>query len=156
MKVIFLDIDGVLNFASCEARAPGGFIGISEARVKLLRQIVDATGARIVLTSTWKMEWSKDDEECTANGLYLTKKLRRHGLHILDKTKEASPSMRGKGINDWLKKNDHVTDWIVLDDDIFPDYEAEGIMPHLIKTSFSNGGMNENDAAKAIELLGGK
>lgn len=34
MKVIFLDVDGVLNFTGTEARAPGGCLGLASAPVK--------------------------------------------------------------------------------------------------------------------------
>ena len=65
MKVIFLDIDGVLNYATTAARAPCGCIGIAEPAVRNLKKIIDATGAKIVLTSTWKSEWNIDADKCT-------------------------------------------------------------------------------------------
>lgn len=87
MKVIFLDVDGVLNFTGTEARAPSGALGLASAPVKQLRNIIKATGAYIVLTSTWKGDWDFDEEKCTADGKYLVRKLKREGLHILDKTR---------------------------------------------------------------------
>lgn len=154
MKVIFLDIDGVLNFAKTEARAPGGFIGIAEPSVKKLRSIVDATGAKLVLTSTWKSEWSINQEECTPDGIYLDKKLRRHGMHILDKTMDHIDN-RGEGIHNWLSRHTHVDTWIVLDDDVFPDYEEYDILHHLVQTSFKEGGLQEQHVLQAISLLNG-
>ena len=152
MKVIFLDIDGVLNYAKTEARAPCGCIGIAEPSVRNLKKIIDKTGAKIVLTSTWKDEWEIDADNCTPMGIYLDKKLKRHGIHILDKTKDHIDN-RGEGIQNWLTRHDHVKDWIVLDDDIFPDYQAQNIIPHLIKTSFANGGLLEEHVLQAIEML---
>ena len=54
MKVIFLDIDGVLNNEYSKTRAPSGVIGIDGDKVKRLRKIVESTGAKLVLTSSWK------------------------------------------------------------------------------------------------------
>jgi len=151
MKVIFLDIDGVLNFAGTEARAPGGCLGIAEPCVKRLRRIVDNTGAKIVLTSTWKDEWCFDESSCSAMGIYLVKKLKRHGMHILDKTKDHVDN-RGEGIIEWLQRHDNVRDWIVLDDDTFRDYDRCGIMPRFIHTSFANG-LQDEHVQSAIKLL---
>lgn len=152
MKVIFLDVDGVLNFAKTEARTASGALGIASAPVRHLRDIIKATGAYIVLTSTWKDEWSFNEEDCSPDGLYLVRKLKREGLHILDKTKDMIMN-RGQGIQEWLDKHKGVESWVVLDDEVFPDYESRGIMPHLVETSFGADGLNQTLAAKAIEIL---
>ena len=51
MKVIFLDVDGVLNsqqlFEKCE---DDQLISVDEDNIKNLKTIVDATGAKIVLS----------------------------------------------------------------------------------------------------------
>lgn len=63
MKIIFLDIDGVLN-ADCDfggRSKPNPFVtdnygrqyaGICTSHLKVLKEIVDRTDAKIVLTST--------------------------------------------------------------------------------------------------------
>ena len=152
MKVIFLDVDGVLNYIKTEARAPSGTLGIASAPVKQLRNIVKETGAFIVLTSTWKEDWEFDEERCTPDGQYLVRKLKREGLHILDKTHDRV-SDRGHGIRDWLNRHPGTDFWVVLDDDIFPDYEECGIMPHLVQSSIGANGLNAELAAKAIKIL---
>lgn len=155
MKVIFLDIDGVLNFNSCKAREPNGCIGISDAAVKNLAKIVQETKAVIVLTSTWKMFWEpnmRSTEQDSATGQYLQNKLLKQKILILDKTKDHVDN-RGEGIKNWLSDHPQVTNWIVLDDDVFPDYEEQGIMEHLIKTNFYTGGLKEEHIIKAIDYL---
>ena len=62
MKVIFLDVDGVLNCQKTEAKCRG-FIGVDSKKVKLLKKIVDATDAKIVLSSSWKIGWWKYHKE---------------------------------------------------------------------------------------------
>ena len=52
VRIIFLDIDGVLNYGGCPDRAPSHCMGIANEKLLLLKQIVDATNAKIVLVST--------------------------------------------------------------------------------------------------------
>ena len=151
MKIIFLDVDGVLNSSETED-VFRGFIGLDRSGIKLLKEIVDATGAEIVLISSWKSRWYKDHKNCQDNlANYLDKRLSEESLKILDKT-EGSSFDRGHVIIDWL--SEHTTDsWIVLDDEIFEDYEECGIMPNLVKTSFYDGGLKEKHVEMAINLL---
>jgi len=53
MKVIFLDIDGVLNCSS-EGPVIGSVLDICPKRLDMLKQIVEQTGAVIVVSSTWR------------------------------------------------------------------------------------------------------
>lgn len=153
-KVIFLDIDGVLNCISTKARCQG-CIGIDDLKVKLLKQIIDNTNAKIVLTSTWKTEWNKNLEECDYTGKYLNNKLKKQKLWILDKT-EDNVENRGQGIYNWIKKY-NIKHWVVLDDEIFKDYKKYGIKRYLVKTEFydDNGGLQEEHVEKAIKILNG-
>ena len=149
-KIVFLDVDGVLNCTDSEDRFHG-CIGIDYCGVKLLREIIDATGAEIVITSTWKLSWNKDGAHPYDLGAYLDERLAEEGLTIIDKT-GGSMNKRGHGIVEWL--SEHPTDsWIVLDDEIFDDYEECGILHHLVKTSFYDGGLKEKHVEMAIQML---
>lgn len=114
MKVIFLDIDGVLNSVDSEDHFHG-FIGLDYSGIKLLKEIVDATEAKIVLVSTWKLSWEKNNKSRPDGlGAYLDQRLAEEGMVIVDKT-GGQMSERGHGILDWL--SEYPTDtWIVLDD----------------------------------------
>ena len=57
MKLIFLDVDGVLNRVQTKTQAPSGCTGIETELVKNLAKIVNETNALIILTSDWKVEW---------------------------------------------------------------------------------------------------
>lgn len=150
-KIIFLDVDGVLNSNDTEDTFRG-YIGLDYSGIKLLREIVDATGAEIVLVSSWKSRWYKDHKDCQDNlANYLDERLAEEGLKIIDKT-EGSSFERGAGIVDWLSKHP-VELWIVLDDEVFPDYEEYGIMPHLVKTSFYDGGLKDRHVELAVKML---
>jgi hypothetical protein len=149
-KIIFLDVDGVLNSNDTEDVFKG-FIGLDNSGIKLLREIIGATKAEIVLVSSWKHRWYKDDKDRQDNlANYLDQRLAAEGLKIIDKTEGTSD--RGTGIVKWL--SEHPTEsWIVFDDEIFPDYEECGIIPHLVKTSFYDGGLKDKHVEMAIKML---
>lgn len=153
-KVIFLDVDGVLNDAATDEKSICGFIGIDDTMVMNLKHIVDNTDATIILTSTWKSEWEKNPDHCDLDGEYLNGKLNAHGIHIHDKTVDKIKD-RGHGIRRYLEAHPEVEHWVVLDDDIFPDYDECGIRPHLVHTHFYAGGLTEVLAKEAIEVLNG-
>ncbi|WP_416388664.1 HAD domain-containing protein [Lacrimispora sphenoides] len=154
---MFLDIDGVLNCQSSKSKC-NGLIGIDNDKVNNLADIVKHTEAKIVLCSSWKDCWervNKEDQHVLGN--YLDKKLRRKKLFIFDKTTDDG-SNRGDGITNWLnnvKAHHKVESWIVIDDEIFKDYDHYGIMKHLVKTEFynSSGGLQCEHVGKAIQLL---
>lgn len=182
MKVIFLDIDGVLNSVPdhkathCKMNVGGdGCIGIYKPRLRFLKQIVDATDAKIVLISSWKEDYEKYRNqvkeylntdmkeplyvyfERAEYGYYLHKKFHRMGLEIFDTTLRYERNRyggdRGEAIIKYLEDHPDITNWIVLDDEIFDDYNEFGILPYLIKTSFYTGALDEYYVARAISML---
>jgi len=180
MKVIFLDVDGVLNsWADCKRAhykmcvgGGHGILGISNVRMRFLKQIVDATGAKIVLTSSWKTSWLAYQKQvhdylltntkeplyvyCQRNeiGYYLHKKFRMHNLEIFDTTQNYEPMcyLRGSGIYNYLDAHPDIIQWVVLDDEIFEDYDTE-ILNHLIKTNMTDGALDAADVQRAIAIL---
>lgn len=155
IKVIFLDVDGVLNCRASKSRC-GPYLGIDNDKVKRLRRIVEATGAKIVLTSTWRMGWQrvhKDDQDALAN--YLDRKLKRENLYILDRTYDQGMN-RGEGIMKWIEAH-NVDSFIMLDDERF-DYARCGIISRLVKSTFDddNGGIQDEHVELAIALLSTK
>lgn len=154
MRIIFLDIDGVLNCQSSKSRCTG-LLGIDKDKVRKLRAIVEKTGARIILCSSWKDTWEKTDKDNQhILGNYLDRKLKRENLFIFDKTLD-NGSNRGSGIKDWIFKNTNIESWIVIDDEIFNDYHKCDVLKHLVKTDFyvNNGGIQDIHVREAIELL---
>lgn len=157
MKIIFLDIDGVLNNQQTVARC-GSYIGIDKYKVKLLRTLVEATGAKIVLVSSWKNSWERIDKDFQSElGNYLDRKLKQERLYILDKTYEPKGSeYRGDGILRWLSTLSvgRVDQFVILDDELF-DYSSCGLLPNLVQTTFDSdtGGLSEEHVELAIQLL---
>lgn len=156
MKIIFLDIDGVLNYAGCKARSPSGCLGIEDKPLKLLKTIVDATGAKIVLTSTWKTDWFITDyiEDLPKDGQYLVNRFSSQRLGILDKTHEESWANRGQGILDYLN-NSCCESFVIIDDEKYDFYEL-GLDKYFVRTNFHDEGLELIQAQRAIRILGEK
>ena len=154
MKILFLDIDGVLNCEDSRSRCVG-YRGIDDKKVENLASIVKATGAEIVLISTWKEDWRKTDkvhQGMMAN--YLDKKLKKQGLTALDKTCDYIGERylsRGEGILEYLTRHE-VESYVILDDFQF-DYDSCGLTDNYVKTDNYNGGLTEELAEKAIGIL---
>ena len=159
MKVIFLDIDGVLNEEKSQSRCCG-YRGIDDKKVENLASIVKATGAEIVLISTWKDDWRKTDKShqgMMAN--YLDRKLKKQGLIVLDKTESIDKASafhlsRGEGILQYLSTHT-VEKYVILDDYQF-DYDGCGLTENYVKTDNNNGGLTEELLQKSIEILNGE
>ncbi|MDE7380098.1 MAG: hypothetical protein K2N14_03500, partial [Clostridia bacterium] len=87
MKIIFLDIDGVLNSLKYDAsRDKRKLTNIDETRLPILKSIVEKTGAKIVLSSTWREYWDKDPRICRKAGVYINETFAKYGLEVYDKT----------------------------------------------------------------------
>lgn len=55
LKLLFLDIDGVLNNSPCWSKGPE----LMRPQCQYLQVIIERTGAKIVLTSSWR-KWIED------------------------------------------------------------------------------------------------
>lgn len=151
MKIIFLDVDGVLNFDGCQARTPNGFVGVADALVKKLKRIVDGSNAILVLSSSWRKAMSAPE------GKYLTRKLNKQGLHISSMVDVSiSDYDRCKGILSWIENNTaegELEAWCILDDVMFIDYlENEDVRKHVVNTSESLG-LTDSDVDRALRVL---
>lgn len=156
-KIIFLDVDGVLNSQSYHLRCKlndNSEWEIDEECVKNLKTIVDKTGADIVLSSTWRR--MKDSHRLS---IRLNMILDKYGLHISGKT----PWLHGerpKEIKTWLdnyiSKGNGIKSFVILDDDFSVDeYKKYGLENNVVKTSFyeENGGLRMEHVEKAIYIL---
>lgn len=152
-KVIFLDIDGVLNCRITNDRLHGA-LGIDPDKLNRLKQIVEVTGATIVLISSWKDYWEreyKEQQDDFAN--YLDLRLKSENLQIYDKTEDKYWN-RGEGILNWIKVHD-VMSFIIVDDERFDYDNFEVLSKRLIETTegADNGGLQDTHVKRAISLL---
>ncbi len=154
-RVVFLDIDGVLN-TPYSLNYCCDYIGIDDDKVWRLCKIVRRTDALIVLVSDWKRGWYRDikmksQQEPTAT--YLEKKLAKFGLEITDKTKDKSGSAyfsRGEGVVEYIKNND-VLSFAILDDSQF-DYDSCDLKDHFVKMD-PQVGLTNKDVEKTCRIL---
>lgn len=116
-NIIFLDIDGVLNTDSTPDRICG-YVGIESTKVALLKQIVDAMDAELVLASTWRSEW-RNGNEPTEMGQYLYEKLAEYGLELSEQTPKIVWHRRAQEISDYLYYQLGVDKILILDDEDF-------------------------------------
>lgn len=154
MKICFLDIDGVLNYCKCTSKAPSGVWGIEDDKLTLLKQIIEATHAKIVLTSTWKTEWFRTEytEDLSMDGQYLVNKFAQFGLSILDKTYEDTWAKRGEGILSYIKTSKvPIESFVILDDESF-DFKTLDLTDKFVKTNISEG-LTPSKAQLAIQIL---
>ena len=165
MKIIFLDIDGVLNCIETRVKAPSGCIGIDDDKCERLGKIVKETGARVVLTSTWKKDWFRHAfiSDLPEDGQYLEKRLFEHGVLIYDKTTDLSWSQRAEGILDFIKNcEQEVESFIILDDEYTLNYAQCGLDKYHIKTFYSKQnsntllGLQDYHVEKAVYILNGR
>lgn len=162
MKVIFLDIDGVLNSMDWFERIKEqtGYNEINPSKVKLLKEIVDRTGADIVLSSTWKSLGSAlPDGQTHPMYDYLKATLRKYGMKITSHTPYCEHD-RPKEIKAWLDNYDDESSirFVSLDDDFGREkYDIYGkwFGDCLVKTSFyePDGGIRREHVELAVEIL---
>lgn len=152
MKVIFLDIDGVLNTSLTieqihhEWKETGvRRIEIDLERVEYLKRIVEKTDAKIVLSSSWRHFCTVKDKEVVARYEKMQQLLdifKIYGLSIYDITPKDPNGIRENEIRTWMEGKE-IDSFIVIDDE---SCDLQSFIPNeLIKTSFTKDGeMVEN------------
>ena len=149
IRVIFLDIDGVLNSAVYDRERTDKDGNIDVSRLVLLKQIVDAANAQIVLSSSWREHWEPEDEKCDQIGKELNCVFRGAGLCIADKT--PMTGSRQKEISSWLDAHPYTADYVILDDAFGGWGDLE---PHLVKTNSRIGrGLEDRHVEAAVKIL---
>ena len=152
IKIIFLDIDGVLNDSTTTEKC-GNYTGIDKYCLARLKNIVNLTGAKIVLISTWKEHWEKDKnrkhlQDELAN--YLDMKFAEKGLEIYDKIDDFDGEWitRGKNVMEYIKR-ENPSNFVIIDDMSF-DYAECGLKPFHVKINPLRGLLEVN----SMRILG--
>lgn len=164
MKIIFLDIDGVLNYYHYlkgeenlnDCKWDTDPYPLSRKKMAILNGIIEKTGAKIVLTSVWRLHFDTV-EECDAY-------FKGRGLKgdIIGKTDRSKQWMlRGNEIRQWIYEHIDLLEfestldagrfhnYVILDDD------SDMLLWQKDNFIHINGefGLTEEDADKAIEIL---
>lgn len=133
MKIIFLDIDGVITSLRT------GWFNFDIYAIHYLRWICKETNSKIVISNTWRANHNKDFWK-SIFGEYIHDDYRTP-LWYEFKPKPKYDICRGHEIKLWLDKHNNIEDYIILDDD--SDMLDEQ-MSRLIKTDSFNGLMAKN------------
>jgi hypothetical protein len=136
MKVIFLDFDGVLTTRATK------FASGDPKCVAALNRITTITDAKIVVSSTWRIQGLKAvkvnlmDWGVIAEIIDITPRLRDDNC------------TRGDEIKQWLKENHNVSRFVILDDDT----DMSDLREHLVKCDTYEG-LTQVAADFAIQKL---
>ena len=168
-KVIFLDIDGVLNSTKTLYEDSS----LEDNLILNLKEIVNKTEAKIILSSSWRLstyaiaklmdnldrfdlvisgmtcdgvdlDWLKKYEFDTTKKYLDTK-------FDYDENKQIKITHdRGAEIFKWLSEHKEVESFVILDDE---DFDIKNYFPDkLIKTNFKTG-LTKEDVKKAIQII---
>ena len=167
-KVIFLDIDGVLNTERQHdhcveaglAYADNFGYAFDPVAVANLKRIVDETGADIVISSSWKfwglstMQKLWANRELTGTLIDVTpNNVSDEMLLSVDLDLMDLPAGKGSEIKEWLEtKGQQVTHYAILDDlpDMLPEQQS-----HFVQTD-PRIGITEDNANRVISILTGE
>lgn len=185
MKIIFLDIDGVLNGYNFWNQLGWGIVckinndklkqwyrdftepfGIHNPKFKRLVKIVRKTGAKIVISSSWRFTLFSDGiaKGIRDDDLKFWYLVRKYNLEVIGRTPRSDNGYRAEEILTWLSKHeDEVDKFVILDDER---YDLECFVDkELVQTSSvkkgqmikghwqETTGLRNKHVKKAIKIL---
>ena len=155
MKVIFLDIDGVLNCKQTPNPRNFPFI-VDPVLLKRFNNLLKLSGAQVVLSSNWRYDPA---------GLFSAK---YYGVPFIDTTPDLPKEPRCNAILDWLRRHPDVERFIVIDDEddeldtlpLFQPSRSTGITDEMVEAAadYLNGktdkDMRRNKVTRIFQNLG--
>lgn len=143
LKVVFLDIDGVLiTRKTCKM----GYGIVERKCVDALNQLIEQTKAVIVLSSCWRVGRTIDEcKELLSNWGVKGELLGRTYCSETLRT-------RGEEIKHFIKAFNHLIESFAIIDD---DSDMDEYLPYLVKTNMVTG-FTEKHIPKVINLLNNK
>ena len=169
-KLVFLDFDGVLNsseFAAHlyrnneSAQDDKGLDLFDPQTIDCMNRIVDATGAKIVVTSSWRyLGLAKLQELWKERGLH-GEIIGMTSLHVVDELilekglewleEEMNGFPRSEEIAHWMKSYNINANYVILDDLPMP----KDLQPHFVQVN-PKFGLSDLQVKQAIEILNSK
>jgi len=141
MKVIFLDFDGVINNFNRD-------LLVDFDNIKYILDIVNATGSKIVATTSNKYSFQKNNGAGIGYYRYVNL-LKEHGVEILDVTPLVDLN-RELEIIAYLKMHPEVSEFLILDDD----YVIESLKEHQVFLDLYRG-ICEEHVIPSVKILSG-
>ena len=144
--------DGVLNCATTERRLTSNraFPFVDTRKVLRLREILEKTGAHLVLSSSWR-EGAFAHAPVSDKQAYfeLRAEFKRLRCPLWIDCTPIMPGNREEEIEKWLERHSEVIDFVILDD---VGAEFDELKDHLVLTNWQTG-LDKVAANKVIELL---
>lgn len=154
-RVLFLDVDGVLNNEGVFSDRRFGVAPLDHLCVGRLHDVVRKTGCKIVLSSSWRDVPRLESRLAAADvfscfvGLMNDRIECRH--HDLSTKWLGGDDYLGRGseIAEWLSRHPEVTTYAIVDDDsdMLPEQ-----MPFFVQTSFDTG-LTDEHAERLVAIL---
>lgn len=140
MKVLFLDIDGVLNCATTQEKVGRGtfaaFPGLDARLVGLLGAwLLEHPEVSVVISSSWRLDEDQLDL------------IREAGIPFIGITRNMTN--RATEIDDWLNAHPEVETFAILDD---IEHFSAWWRPYFVKTAYETG-LTEADLRKVEGIL---
>jgi diphthamide synthase subunit DPH2 len=158
MKVIFLDIDGVLVTRNSIKYQYLNFpnetsIRFSKKAVKNLNKLIRLTEAKIVISSTWRLFHPLEKLQ----NIFEEQKIKGKIISTtsVEKATIEEDIPRGQKITDWLEQHPEVEQYLIIDDDV----QADCIQFHpynCVETSYKRGFAPEERFNEALAILNEK
>ncbi len=158
MKVIFLDIDGVLVTRNSIKYQYLNFpdetnIRFSKKAVKNLNKLIRLTEAKIVISSTWRLFHSLEKLQ----NIFEEQKIKGEIISTtsVERATVEEDIPRGQKIADWLEQHSEVKQYVIIDDDV----QADCIQFHpynCVETSYKRGLAPEDRFNEALAILNEK
>ena len=162
MKIIFLDVDGVLNSDSWnqehENEIKNGIL-IDKEKIEILSKLIKTTGAKIVLHSGWRFWFDDSFLPIKKESEILMKLLNQKNINFYDFTPDLTTEEIRKNknfskvkpdeISLWLSSHNDISNWVVIDDILFND---KTIQKHQVAPG-SKTGLTFTDTEEAIKIL---
>lgn len=141
LKVIFVDVDGVLNQSSTKEYYIPGIIGIDPRNVAPLNSIIEKSGAKLVISSSWRKQLTMEA---------LVKLFSDNGIkgEVIGRTGCHPTGTRGFEIQEWLERHPMVESIVILDDDT----DMGHLRNKLVQTSPWKG-LRWKHVPRALKLL---
>ena len=162
VKIVFLDFDGVLNhIAGADAnravdapiepaRPDSAAARIDPVAVERINVLLRRTDAQIVVSSTWRDQYSLEE---------LRAMLVFRGLAFPERIIDVTPQMwrddrvrrhdRGREIQSWIDSHPGIEEFVIIDDN----NDMLHLLPLLVQTSMERGLLDEHIEI-AVAILG--
>jgi hypothetical protein len=158
VKVIFLDIDGVLNSAAFFASGPHGFGDIDPGAVARLQQLLARSGAEVVISSTWRLVCSPAELRARLAAQGFTHDLRGCTPEVPHRAASILGAFhfpRCEEIRAWLAAQTVPPErFVILDDAELEPADLAELEPCFVRTDPQRG-LQDEDVEAAVRILEG-